>query len=715
MQAPMLTLALLVGLAQPKVLVAHPRGDAPIRIDGRLDEAPWLAAPVGGDFIERTPTPGKPSPVESTVRVLFDQDAIYIGVRMLTRPGEPPQAFELRRDNSGIWAFDAVTVKIDPRRDQRTTLGFAVNPAGARIDLIALDNGKVFRVEHDSVWDVATSVDDAGWTAEYRIPATALGVRASDGEQRMGLEVSRDHAARVATDDWAPIPPPFGAVSALHYGELRGVQGLGAGRPFALIPYGLAAWENDDPRAGLGGDARVQIGTSGLAELSVRTDFAEVDLDDALVNLDRFPLFFPERRPFFLNGLDVFQFGESGFTQLFFSRRIGLDDRGGQVPIHTGLKLFQRDGRFRAGALSVLTADHEGRSAALWNVARGRAEVADGHVGAMLVHRADVPTLGDGDTGPSHLGLGLDGQMRAFDTRLQIAGSGALTANQGRESGSGDPNRLVLGGTAAVTALWRGRNFRPSLNLYRVDDTYDPQVGFLRRGDIAQAESRLAWVWLNPVPALKTVSIDASGFVIEDAELEERLGLGTSSNLRVDWVSGWGAEAGVGWDRDRVNRAFDLADRVAVPAGDYDGMTFDIALNTPYARTPDLDLSATHDRGYFGGTRTGGQVSAGWYLNSHLRLGGDLGLNHIDLPGGEPFYATAFNGQITITPSPWWVIDTVGQYLSVSERVSGLMRLRWRWQPGSDLFVVYREAFEAGASVDRRVTLKLTWWLDGLL
>lgn len=715
MQTPMLCLALLAGLAHPKVLVAHPRGAAPIVIDGKLDEPAWRAAPVGGDFIERTPTPGAPSPAESTVRVLFDADAIYVGVRMLTLPGETPKAFELRRDNGGIWSFDAVTVKIDPRLDRRTTLGFAVNPAGARIDLIALDNGKVFRVEHDSVWDVATSVDAAGWTAEYRIPATALGVRASDGEQRMGLEVSRDHAVRVATDDWAPLPPGFGPVSALHYGELRGVRGLGAGRPFALIPYGLGAWEDGDPRGGVGGEARVQIGTSGQAELSVRTDFAEVDLDDALVNLDRFPLFFPERRPFFLNGLDVFEFGESGFTQLFFSRRIGLDPDGAQVPIHTGLKVFQRDGRVRGGALSVLTADHAGRSAALWSVGRGRAEVADGHAGAMLVHRADVPTLGDGATGPSHLGLGLDGQLRAFDTRLQIAGSGALTANSGRESTADGPNRLKLGGTAALKTQWRGRNFRPSLNLFRVDDTYDPQVGFLRRGDIAQAESRLAWYWLNPTPTLKSVSIDGAGFVLTDADLEAQQGLGGASNLRVDWMSGWGVQSGIGWDTDRVASAFELADRVTVPAGDYDGVLVDLYVNSPYARTPDFELGLVHDRGYFGGQRNGGSLSGGWYLNSHVRIGGDLRLNHIDLPGADAFWTTAINSSLTITPSPTWVIDTVGQFNSVSERISGLMRLRWRWQPGSDLFVVYREAFDAGASVDRRVTLKLTWWIDGLL
>lgn len=395
MIAPLLIAATLA----PPTLTAVPRGDVPIQIDGRLDEAPWQTAPKGAGFKERTPTPGATPPAPSTVQVLYDRDAIYVGVRMALLPGEIPKAFELRRDSGRIWAFDAVTVKIDPRRDQRTTLGFAVNPAGARIDLIALDNGKVFRVEHDSVWQVATQVGPTAWTAEYRIPASALGVRATDGEQIMGLNVSRDHAARVATDDWALMPPGFGPVSALHYGALRGVQGLGGGRPFAVIPYGLVGIEDGDPRYGVGGEARVQIGGSGWAELSVRTDFAEVDLDDALINLDRFPLFFPERRPFFLNGLDVFEFGESGWTQLFFSRRIGLDSAGAQVPIHTGAKLFQRDGRLRGGLLSVVTGAHTGRSAALWNVARGRVEVGDGHVGAILTQRTDHPAIPIGGLG----------------------------------------------------------------------------------------------------------------------------------------------------------------------------------------------------------------------------------------------------------------------------------------------------------------------------
>jgi hypothetical protein len=711
MLAPLLIAATLA----PPTLTAHPRGEAPIIIDGRLTEAPWLQAAKGAHFRERTPTPGATPSVPSTVQVLYDRDAIYVGVRMALLPGETPKAFELRRDSGRIWAFDAVTVKIDPRRDQRTTLGFAVNPAGAQIDLIALDNGRVFRVEHDSVWEVATHVGPDAWTAEYRIPASALGVRATEGEQLMGLNVSRDHAARVATDDWALMPPGFGPVSALHYGELRGVQGMGAGRPFALIPYGLAAMEGGDFRGGLGGEARLQIGGSGWAEMSVRTDFAEVDLDDALINLDRFPLFFPERRPFFLNGLDVFEFGESGWTQLFFSRRIGLDSDGNQVPIHTGAKLFQRDGRVRGGVLSVITGAHDDRAAALWNVARGRVEVGDGHVGAILTHRTDVPTLGEGETDVGHLGLGLDTQLRLLDTRLQIEGSGVLSANSGKDSATDTPSTLTLGGGSVLKVQWRGRNFRPRVRTFRADETYDPKMGFLRRGNAWTTDAGLEYVWLNPADGMRAISAELSPFVILDADATDRQGLGGVASLAFAWNSGWSIRGGFGWDEDTVADDFELADRATIPAGTYDGLEYEVVVNSPSARTPDFSFGVGQDLGYFGGQRTGGRLISSWYLGSWVRLAGDVRLDRIDVPDTEAFFTTAFNGQVSVTPSPTVAIDTVGQYVSVSERISALVRLRWRWAPGSDIFVVYREAHRADEPVDRRATLKATWWIDGLL
>lgn len=329
--------------------------------------------------------------------------------------------------------------------------------------------------------------------------------------------------------------------------------------------------------------------------------------------------------------------------------------------------------------------------------------------------QVDVPALGDGATDVGHLGLGLDTQLRLFDTRLQLEGSGVLSANSGRDSATDAPSTLRLGGSSVLKAQWRGRNFRPSLRTFRADDTYDPQVGFLRRGDAWTTEAGLKYVWLNPAAGLREISVDANPFLILDANGDDRQGLGTVSSLKVNWMSGWSARLTAGWDEDTVADAFDLAERARVPEGTYEGLEYEVLLSSPSARTPDVSIGANHDAGYFGGTRTGGRLVSSWYLGSWVRLAGDLRLNRIAVPGTDPFLTTAFNGQIAITPSPTVAIDTVGQYVSVSERVSALVRLRWRWAPGSDLFVVYREAHRDAEPTDRRATLKATWWIDGLL
>lgn len=326
-----------------------------------------------------------------------------------------------------------------------------------------------------------------------------------------------------------------------------------------------------------------------------------------------------------------------------------------------------------------------------------------------------MPALGDGATDVGHLGLGLDTQLRLFDTRLQLEGSGVLSANSGRDSATDAPSTLRLGGSSVLKAQWRGRNFRPSLRTFRADDTYDPQVGFLRRGDAWTTEAGLKYVWLNPAAGLREISVDANPFLILDANGDDRQGLGTVSSLKVNWMSGWSARLTAGWDEDTVADAFDLAERARVPEGTYEGLEYEVLLSSPSARTPDVFIGANHDAGYFSGTRTGGRLVSSWYLGSWVRLAGDLRLNRIAVPGTDPFLTTAFNGQIAITPSPTVAIDTVGQYVSVSERVSALVRLRWRWAPGSDLFVVYREAHRDAEPTDRRATLKATWWIDGLL
>ena len=217
-----------------------------IEIDGHLDEQIWSKGTWSEGFTERTPKPKAQPKYQGGVKALFDGEQLYIGVRLDLAPNESPSALELRRDQTKIWSDDTVTLKIDARLDQRTTLGLVLNCAGAQLDFLALDNGQGFYVEFDTLWEGAASVGKDEWFAEYRIPLSSLGLsEKAVGKGMIGFNVTRDHNARQATDDWQHLPPEFGPFSALHYGNIEGLKEAQSGRPLVLIPYGLSRLSND--------------------------------------------------------------------------------------------------------------------------------------------------------------------------------------------------------------------------------------------------------------------------------------------------------------------------------------------------------------------------------------------------------------------------------------------------------------------------------------
>ncbi len=712
--------------AQPaeRRTLAATRRRGPIAIDGALDEADWARARVGADFVERLPRPGATPPVRTEVRVLVDPQALYVAVTSFLAEGETPRALELTRDSSRVWSDDAVTVKLDVRQDRRSTVGFAVNPAGARVDFVALDNGRSFRREVDMVWDVATRVHEDRWIAEFRIPVAALRLPPGREGQIFGFNVTRDHNARLATYDWSHLPPEFGAMSALHYGDLSDVEELGGGRPFIVTPYVLASAAGQDDLTAMTGDLAVDLGLKAGGELRLRladdvwgeltalTDFAEVDLDSQVVNLDRFPLFFPERRPFFLTGLDVFEFGALGEAQLFFSRRIGLDAAARPVPIYGGIKAYGREGFLSFGVLDVATEATVDQPGANYGVARVRANLGDAsYIGALFGSRAFISDrdgfFGDLDPEP-HWTAGLDGLVRALDGRLEINGFGAFTAREGTDAAEG------LAGRAEVR--WRGEQWMPSASVLYIQDGFAPELGFVRRPAILQGNAEIPWVTRNPAPGIRDIRLAASGRVEASDLADELLRLSGGWNAGLTLQDGHELLADASYIHDVVREPFDLVGDVTIAPGEYRGAIMRAQFNSSSVRNPVVGVSVSAQNGFFGGFAYRGEASLAASIGPHFRTSIEAAGALLDLPGRDLIPTLAVNSVFSITPSPWVVLDLVGQLNTVSERVIGMARLRWRYLPGSDLFLVYREQLDYGDEVtERRVTLKLSYRYDVLL
>ncbi|HEX2189458.1 MAG TPA: DUF5916 domain-containing protein [Longimicrobiaceae bacterium] len=323
-----------------RALVAAP-ADGPVAVDGRLDDPAWQGAAVAGDFVQRRPAAGRPASQRSEARVLYADDAVYVGMRLYDTGADSVAATLGRRDFGGFsdWAH----VLIDSYHDRRTAFRFSVNPAGVKSDaFVSGDDEEEEDVGWDAVWDAAAARDSLGWTVEMRIPLSQL--RFAAGEGTWGIQFARDVARRRERSLWAPAAPEQnGYVS--RFGELRGLR-VRPRRRLETVPYVVGRVEREpgdaaDPfhraRGGsgsLGADLRYGLTSDLTLTATLNPDFGQVEADPSEVNLTAFETFLAERRPFFVEGQDIFQLELAeapwihGTEALFYSRRIGRAPRG---------------------------------------------------------------------------------------------------------------------------------------------------------------------------------------------------------------------------------------------------------------------------------------------------------------------------------------------------------------------------------------------------
>lgn len=321
------------------------RATGPIRIDGTLDEASWNQAPVAADFMESYPNANGHPPDGTEVRVLYDDNALYVGVRMFDSQPKLIAAQLARRDATGIYS-DWVHLMVGTYYDHRTAYRFSVNPMGVKKDVLEYNDNSE-DVNWDAVWDVATRVDSLGWVAEYRVPFSQLRFSSAEpvGGRKWDIQIMRDIARRNERDSWAPWTQQSpGFVST--FGELTGVDSIPAPRRLEVLPYvsagltrapGTSAnpfFRSNDTKFAGGADVKYGLPNGLTLTGTINPDFGQVEVDPAVVNLTAFETFFPEKRPFFLEGSDIFAFGtvqrsnDYNSQYYFYSRRIGRAPQG---------------------------------------------------------------------------------------------------------------------------------------------------------------------------------------------------------------------------------------------------------------------------------------------------------------------------------------------------------------------------------------------------
>lgn len=724
---------------QPERTYRAVRAVDPMVIDGRITETTWDLAPRDDRFGERQPDLGATPPVKTTMRVAYDDLALYVLLECESKPGDVIVR-TLRRDNPGIFSDDAVYVKLDPTHDRRTGVSLGVNADGAQIDALGLEDGREFLTQWDAVWQAEVEKRNDGFTVEFRIPFAILGLKRAD-ERVMGLEISRDHPSRNATYDWRVIVPPRSPMAASQFGTLYGLKNITGQRAIEYTPYGLlrtnfrpdfTADPARRPNIATGGDLRVQIGAGSYVEASLLTDFAQVEADEVQVARDRFPLFFPERRPFFVNGLEVFNFGRGSEAQLFFSRRVGLVD-GKQVPLLGGAKVYGRTKLVSYGLLHVQTLGSPSEAArGLASTVPTNVSVGRVRLQATRTFNVGMMLLGEHRFGESHAddaSGGIDTQLITKDGKIQwssfVAGSWVARPGSPRtvdEEGIRTPALPPTSdvGSSAYSAIeYRGLFVRPSLLWLWSDRDFTPALGFYRRPGSARQEASLQFAPRPKVLGLREIVFGPRYSVETTPGYGARLGQEASSSLSINWKNGTNVSYSVASYVDTVQQDFRLYG-YDVEAQTYRGFRQRVAFGTPERRVIGVDGSyeALDLFGGFAHQANGGVTGR---FGKHFTISG----SYTHLVGrlaerSETFNFGYANGGIDIAINRNLAFDTLGR-LDLSpgrQRFGAQSRLRWRFAPGSDIFLVYRAEEPIGSSPDmpdrepfHELTLKFTYYL----
>ncbi len=683
-----LPLTLLLGQAAPVLAQAVPAPELRAgvlevahRIDGRLDEAGWAAAGVIDTFTQADPREGAPASARTTVRVLAGPKALVIGIDCEQPPGIGVVSFNVRRDAS-LNQEDHVRLVLGPFMDGRSGYVFALNPSGARYDGIVNPGGESDNAEWDGIWDAVTVRRDGGWSAEVWIPFLTLAFK--PGLSTWHFNVQRRIQGLLETDRWASAARQFQVTQTSRAGLLTNLPTIDLGQGLSVRPAVRADAGVPAPGADVDGELRgsldvtKRLGANVLASATVNTDFAETEVDTRRTNLTRFPLFFPEKRTFFLEGDDIFAFG-LGLGQdvlPYFSRRIGLVS-GDEVPILAGGKVNGRIGNTNVGALVVGTNDRAGvvDDEAGMAVARVRQNLwRESWVGA-------IATIGDprGQSGRWLVG----GDFTYATSRLGgnknfLVGLWGLATDQhaGRDAAA-----------YGVKVDYPNDKWDIALTYKRIGRHFTPAVGFVPR----------------PAVQLFNLGIDnrtriANG-PLQQLVHEFRPFLAT--NLAGQWESYRVFIAPLNWrfrsgDRIEVNVnpvgerlvvPFEVSRGVAIAPGRYHWRQYRLEAGTAQKRRLYTQLTW-----WFGGFYDGSidQLiwSGAWNPTALVTVEFTGERNMGRLPAGN-FNQTLVGNRIRLNVSPNLSVASYVQYDTITDSIGVNTRLRWTFRPEAELFVVY--------------------------
>lgn len=692
-----------------------------IRVDGRISEDVWTRAQALTGFRQREPLEGAAATERTEIRIAYDDEALYIAVMAYDSRPDEIVARILQRDKlfqadrfgqAGVSAAgdDAVAILLDPFHDHRNGVLFATNPNGAKFEALITDEGGGLNIDWRGVWEVASTRTPDGWSAEFAIPWRTLRYPDAAPDEPWGINVLRVIRRKNEETLWQSWEREGGGIHRVsRAGHLAGLtelprQGLNVeAKPFLL---GGRRQEADaggviqsSSTRSVGIDLKTELRPGLLLDLTVNTDFAQVEVDDAQVNLTRFNLFFPEKRDFFLENSGIFDFGLAADPfappayQMFFSRQIGISEDG-EVPILGGARLTGRVGSQTVGFLHVRTDAVLGIDKERFSVARVKRDVGESnYLGAMVVDRR-----GDGRTNTS---AGIDGQFVIGEAWVwDVFGARSLTEGPG-----GD------GYSYGVGYSYNGDVWGSFLNHYGVSADAEASAGFITRTDLRNTDLYGGRTWRPSALGLRDIRLYFGGTysnTISDRRLQD---WSAGFFLSPAWKSSDNITLFMNAAETVVDEAFELSDGVDVPMGRYRGDHVGWFAGTSQARMLSLSSVGMVSRFYEGSLVS---VSSTLTAAPSPKVAVSLGYNRnvVDVPGGD-FTADISSVRATYSFSTRMSTNLLVQYNSFDREFSTNLRFNFIHRPGSDLFIVFTENRGDDDRVwnlsDRGLVMKITY------
>ena len=665
--------------------------DTPV-IDGDvLGDTAWGERSLRG-FWQQRPVEGAPSTQQTDVYIGYTDTILYIGVVAYDDNPAGIIVADSRRDAS-LDNGDSFSFIIDAFRDQQNGFVFGTNPAGIEYDAQvskeasgSMSRGAGFNLNWDTNWRVATKIGDYGWSAEFEIPFKSLRFGNAD-VQSWGFNFKRTIRRNNEVAYWAPLSRQYSLSRLADAGRVGNISAPRQ-RNLKITPYGLAKERNGNRIESLsdqelGFDIKYSVTPSLTLDMTYNTDFAQVEVDEFQINLDRFSLFLPEQRPFFLENAGQFSVGVSREAELFFSRRIGIASDGSQIPIKAGARLSGKVGEATNLGLLYMRADEVPGIVPQtdFSVARVSQEFDNrSSLGFLLVNKEENGSL---NGGPDHynrtyavdgqLGLGNDGLLSGFFAKTDTPGL------------NGDDTAFQLS-AAADTQEWSY-----SASVMEVGKNFNPEVGFLRRTDFTRVGLFALKRWRDPswqnLLELRP-HIAYRGWWGSD-------GLHETGFLHIDnhweWKSGFEIHTGVNLLHEGVREDFELAPGQVVEAGDYDDEELQLVLMTDDSLPLSFDMTAKIG-GFFGGDRTQLTPSLRYRIGEtfNARLGWTY--NEIQRPNNpEKLEINVGSLRMTYSFNPKVSLQALLQYNDATDVVASNIRFAWLTSADAGFYLVYNE------------------------